>query len=232
MQLTCYVIEDEPPARELLFRLIERRKDLKLLGWAGDANAALNYLKMSPADLIFLDVHLPGMSGFEFLEALGLCPPVVFTTAGTGHAVPAFTYGAVDFLLKPFTEERFDMAVNRVIQSASKSATTNPGLAIREDENHYLIPFNDIIYLSSAGKASAIHTTDRDFETQKLLKDLEARMPEGFLRIHKQFIVNLAFVSHIRYRVGGGYTAFLKDSDETSLPVGRQFAAALKTRFG
>jgi len=230
--IECFVIEDEPPAREILFRYIETRKDLRLSGWAEDANSALNYLKVSPAGLIFLDVELPGMSGFEFLECLGSCPPVVFATAGTAHAVPAFEYGAVDFLLKPFTLERFDTAVNRVIEASLRGGNpVGPGLAIREGENHYLIPFGDIVFLSSRGKTTAIHTTDRDFETQKLLKEFESRLPESFIRIHKQYIVNLAWLSHIRYRIGGGYNAFLRDSDETNLPVGKQFAPGLKSHW-
>ena len=230
MPLRCYVIEDEPPAREILFRFIEARKDLSLAGWAGDARSALNYLKVNPADLVFLDVQLPGMSGFEMLEELRPSPAVIFTTAGQAHAVPAFDHGAVDFLLKPFSMERFDIAVNRVVQKR----TTNPssgGLAVTEGENHYLIPFGEIIYLSSRGKATAVHTTDRDFESQRILKDIESRLPESFLRIHKQYILNLDFLAHLKYRVGGGYTATLRDSDETSVPVGRGFAGALCARW-
>lgn len=229
MPLRCYLVEDEPPAREILKRYISARKDLELCGESPDAQSALLQIESLALDLLFLDVELPGMSGFEMLEHLSAPPPVIFTTAGSAHAVPAFDYGAVDFLLKPFSRDRFDQAVNRM-QTVS-NGRPGPGLAVREGDSHYLIPFAEIIYLSSSGKSTAIHTTDRDFETARLIKDLEARLPQNFLRIHKQFVLNLDFALSLRYRTGGGYTVLLRDSDETTLPAGRQYAQRLKQVF-
>lgn len=230
MPLRCFLVEDEPPAREILTRYISARKDLELCGASPDAQSALLQINSLSLDLLFLDVELPGMSGFEMLENLSSPPPVIFTTAGSAHAVPAFDYGAVDFLLKPFSRERFDQAVNRM-QAVSSTGRPGAGLAVREGENHYLIPFAEIIYMSSSGKSTAIHTTDRDFETARLMKELEARLPENFIRIHKQFVLNLDFASSLRYRTGGGYTVLLRDSDETTLPAGRQYAQRLKQVF-
>lgn len=229
MPLRCFLVEDEPPAREILTRYIRERKDLEFAGFSEDAAGALEQLPDAKPGLLFVDVELPGMSGFEMLERLASPPPVIFTTAGSAHAVPAFDYGAVDFLLKPFSRERFDQAVNRM--QVSKSQGPGPGLAVREGENHYLIPFSEIIYLSSSGKSTAIHTTDRDFESARLIKDLEAKLPQNFVRIHKQYVLNLDFALSLKYRTGGGYTVLLRDADETTIPAGRQYAQRLKQVF-
>ena len=229
MPLRCFLVEDEPPARDILMRCIAERKDLELAGFSEDALGALEKIPAANPDILFVDVELPGMSGFEMLEQIASPPPVIFTTAGSAHAVPAFNYGAVDFLLKPFSRARFDQAVNRI--QSLQTRRPGPGLAIREGENHYLIPFSEIIYLSSNGKSTAIHTTDRDFESARLIKELEAKLPGNFARIHKQYVLNLDFALSLRYRTGGGYTVLLRDSDETSLPAGRQYAQRLKQVF-
>lgn len=106
-------------------------------------------------------------------------------------------------------------------------------LAVRERDNHFVIDYGDIIYLSSHGKRTLIHTEEKDYETPQLMKDIEERLDRDiFIRIHKQFIVNVSYVSKIQYYRGGRYMAYLKDSDETMLPVGKNATSLLKKRLG
>ena len=106
------------------------------------------------------------------------------------------------------------------------------GLSFKEGENYYIIPYVEIIYISAHNKNSVIHTTNKDYKTARLLKEIESKLsPEQFFRIHKSFIVNLSLISHIQYFMGGSYLAFLKDEDETNLPVGRSYAPLLKARL-
>ncbi len=229
-----FIVEDELPARELLIEFTAARSDLRLAGSARDADEALRRLASAPCDLLLLDIELPGRSGLDLLEQLPVVPSVVFTTAHPQHAVHAFEIGAADYLLKPFTQERFDQAVNRALRSGGTPAKhpSALGLPVRSGDDHYLVPFDSILYLASHGKRSTIHTEERDYETARLLGDLEGRLPDQFIRIHKQYVVNLRFVERVQYFIGGRYTAYLRDRDETALPVGKSFAQTLRERLG
>ncbi len=229
-----FLVEDELPARELLIEFTSARPDLRLAGSARDADEAVRRLKNTPCDLLLLDIELPGTSGLELLEQLPSIPAVIFTTAHPQHAVHAFEIGAADYLLKPFTQERFDQAVNRALRS-QEGGSRQPselGLPVRTGDDHFLVPYGSILYLASHGKRSTIHTEERDYETARLLGELEGRLPAQFIRIHKQYVVNLQFVERVQYFIGGRYTAYLRDRDETALPVGKSFAAALRRRLG
>jgi two-component system response regulator LytT len=106
-------------------------------------------------------------------------------------------------------------------------------LVIRDGENHRVIPFTDIRYLSAHGRKSIVHTVHGEYESSSLLKELNTRLSESiFCRVHKSFIVNINYISHIQYNIGGSYIAFLKDEEESNLPVGRSFAGDLKSRLG
>lgn len=227
------IVEDEAPARELLVDCIAARSELRLAGVARDGKEALEKLAPGGYDLLFLDVDLPFLSGIEVLEKLASPPHVIFTTGYDRYAIRAFDVGAVDYLLKPYTAERFNQAVDKFIAMKGEGGGASPGknlgLSFREEGKHYLLSYDDIIYLSSHGKHTIIHTEERDFETPSVLKNIEPRLdPSLFVRIHKQYVANLRFVSHIQYVMGGQYQAHFKDRDETSLPVGRAFAPALK----
>jgi len=235
--ISTVIAEDELPARELLIDYLLTRSELKLSGIAKNGKEALEMLSSNRFDLLFLDIHLPILSGIEVLDRLENMPYVIFTTAYDKYAIKAFDIGAVDYLIKPFSKERFDRAVDKFLQLMNDnkgeiSSAKQLGLSFKEKGKYYLVAYDDIIYVSSHSKHTIIHTEDRDFEASIILKDVEKKLSENtFLRIHKQFIVNLQFVSHIEYYIGGQYLAFLKDKDESSLPIGRRYALNLKSRL-
>jgi DNA-binding LytR/AlgR family response regulator len=234
---TVFIAEDEQPARDLLLDYIFKREELKMEGWSKDGEETYNKLREKDYDLTFLDINMPKMSGIEVLEKLKNPPYVIFTTAYDEYAIKAFEFGAIDYLLKPFSQERFNSAVDKAIsiirnKGTYPNALTKLGLSFKEDENHYLIGYNDIIYISSQGRHSFIHTRTKVFETVRSLKEINRKLPPDlFVRIHKQNIVNLNFISHVQYLIGGQYAAFLKDAAKTTLTIGRMYVPALREKL-
>lgn len=243
-EITVLLVEDELVTRDLIASWIVEHPSLRLKGMAGNGSEALSRLKSERYDLLFLDIDLPLLSGWEVLEELEEIPYLIFITVSAEHAVRAFDLGALDYLHKPFGKERFLKAVERALErihsassdpdpSGSSKRGSGPGIFVSEGENHYLIPISQIIYIASHGGRSVIHTEERDLETAKSILELERRVPpDQLMRIHKQFLLNLSFISHVQYLIGGRYQVYLKDQDETSLPVGRKYAARFKSRLG
>ncbi len=235
--ISAFIVEDEQPARELLIEYVLLREELKLEGMAQNGEDAVQKLLKKNYDLLFLDISLPVISGIEVLDKLDSFPYVIFTTAFDQYAIKAFDLGAVDYLLKPFTLDRFNQAVDKALSiiKGEKPYFDSPkslGLSFKENNKHYIIAFDDIVYLSSNAKQTVVHTEMRDFETQQLLKDLGIKLPEDhFIRIHKQFIVNLSYVSRMEYTIGGQYEATLKDDEMTKLPVGVKYAPDMKKKL-
>jgi DNA-binding LytR/AlgR family response regulator len=234
---TVFIAEDEQPARDLLLDYIFKRDELKMEGWSKNGQETYSKLCEREYDLLFLDINMPKMSGIEVLEKLEKSPYVIFTTAYDEYAIKAFEHGAIDYLLKPFSQERFNSAVDKaltVIRNKGQypNALTKLGFSFREGESHYLIGYNDIIYIESQGRHSFIHTRAKVYDTVQSLKEIIQKLPDDiFIRIHKQYIVNLSFISHVQYLIGGQYTAFLKDAAKTSLTIGRMYVPSLRGKL-
>ena len=232
-----FIAEDEQPARDLLSSYIFKRSELKLGGWSMNGQDTLDKLSGNRYDLLFLDINLPILTGIEVVERLENPPYIIFTTAYDDYAVKAFELGAVDYLMKPFSEERFNTAVDKAL-TAIKSKFPNEnkaktiGLSFKEDETYYILPFNEILYLSSKGRHSIIHTKTRTYDTRLTLKEIHRKLPvDIFSRIHKQYIVNIQYISHVQYLMGGQYAAFLKDKEKTMLTIGRIFVPELRGKL-
>ncbi|MCE9501590.1 MAG: LytTR family DNA-binding domain-containing protein [Leptospira sp.] len=235
-EIKVLIAEDELPARNLMKKFITERPELKLCDIARNGNEALEKMQAFKFDLVFLDIQMPVLNGIEVLDKLKETPDIIFTTAYDAHAIRAFELGAADYLLKPFTFERFNIAVDRILSRInSPQKNKEPlklGLSLKEKSNYFIIPFQDIIYISSHGKHSVVHTKEKDFETAKVMKELEEKLaPENFIRIHKQFIINIFFARKIKYFIGGRYTIYLGDDDETTLPVGRRYAQHISKKM-
>ncbi len=231
------IAEDEVPARELLVDYLVTRPELQLSGIARNGEEAYTKLSKNDYDLVFMDINLPRLSGIEVLDRLKSVPYVIFTTAYDRYATRAFDVGAVDFLLKPFDMERFNRSVEKFLNLKETSVRKNQagrsmpgvGLAYRDGGRHRILPYDEIIYACSRGKNSVLHTISGAMEVPMMLKDLEIKIPaEFFVRIHKQHVVNIRFITEVEYYIGGQYIAYLKDEDESALPVGRKYAAYLK----
>lgn len=231
------IAEDEAPARELITDYLLTRQELRLAGIARSGDEALRELSSREYDLVFMDIHLPRMSGIEVIERLSRIPYVIFTTAYDRYALRAFDLGAVDYLLKPFSAERFDQSVDKFI--CSRKAEGHPStngldmlVNFREGGRHHILSCADIIYVTSYGRKSIVHTGSEDIEIPMLLKEIEARVPgDIFARVHKRYLVNIRHVGALEYYIGGQYLLYLKNHDETPIPVGKKYASLLKARF-
>lgn len=236
-RFSVFIAEDVPTARQLLEEYVAERPELVLRGTAADGQQALDYLTANRVDLLLLDIQLPQLTGIEVLERLGSVPHVIFTTAYDQYAVRAFDMGAVDYLLKPIAPDRFNRAIDRFIESRRANrpqdfAVRSVSLVFKENRLSRIVPYDEIVYISSSGKHAVIHTEKKDFETSTLLKDIESRLPaQQFMRIHKQYIVNLRYVMGIQHDTGGQYVASISDDEDSTLPVGKVYVADIKKLF-
>lgn len=229
------IVEDEYPARMLMTEYIVNCPELKLSGIAENGEKAVSMLTEKSFDLVFMDINLPAISGLEILQKHSQSGSFfVITTAYSEFAVDAFELDAVDYLLKPFSFDRFRKSVDKALRFLQErtnqdSNETSKTLKILSDSATHFISFQDIQYISANNKSSVVHTIHKDLETSKLLKEIEDKLPTNqFVRIHKGFIINLDFVANLRYDKGGAYSLQLKNEDETTLPVGRSYAQNLK----
>jgi len=236
-RLSVLIVEDEYPARALLVEAISHRSDLRVQDIVRTGREALRKGKRFNYDLIFMDIRLPDSSGIDVAERLQKDVPIIFITAYDQFALNAFTVGAIDYLLKPFSVIRFNQAVDRVLIKRSgmdgNAVVRRLGLSVREEHIYHFLPFASITYINSSGKHSIIHTRFRDFDTPRLLHVLEKKLPvRGFLRVHKQYIVNINYIGTLRSLNKGDYMLYLKDEDDSQIPVSRNFAGPLKEVLG
>lgn len=233
-KIKVVIIEDEPDNQDLMRDFIKSRDELELLHISGTMEDAIHKINELTPDLIFLDISLPDGSGLSVLENIKAKPYIIFTTAYSEHAVHAFEVGAIDYVVKPIMPDRFNMAVDRALEhirmgSIPGDSDNGGALSVMEKEKLHIIPFEDIIYLSSHNKYTVIHSVDADISTIKYLKEIEQKLPESlFFRIHRQYIINIKYISQFHHENSGRYSVILSDSDDTTLSVSRTYADSLK----
>ena len=198
--MNCIIIEDEPAAQSILENYISKNPSLRCLGTFGDAFSAQVFLSERPVDLIFLDINLPEMSGVSFLRSLVHPPLVIFTTAYSKYAVDGFDLEAVDFLLKPFSFERFCKAVNKAIEkiNLSTQVTLPSKIAVKSGKKIYQLALNDILFIETCGDYVTIQCSDKKLVVHGTLKSWEEKLKGlSFLKIHRTTIVNLQKIDHL-----------------------------------
>lgn len=198
--MNCIIIEDEPAAQSILQHYISQCPGLTCSGTFMDAFSAQVFLDANPVDLIFLDINLPEMSGVSFLRSLVHPPLVIFTTAYPQYAVDGFELEAVDFLLKPFSFERFCKAVNKAKEKHHPTPATfaSGKITVKADRRIYQIAVADILFVESCADYVNIHCTDKKLMVHGTLKAWEGKLKGlSFLKVHRTAIVNLQRVDHI-----------------------------------
>ena len=221
-RIDCLIVEDEPLAADLLKEYITQLPYLNLVGNATSATEALTMLNSNQIELLFLDLHLPGLKGFELLKTLSFPPKVIVTTAYHQYALESYDFAVVDYLLKPIAFERFLKAVNKATLSSTSSSKGNPAetdlKVIQLKEGRSIIPVleSDIEFVESQRDYVIIHTSKAKIKTKSTLHAFLERLSSGhFIRIHKSYIIRKSLVS--------SYTSRSIQISGTSLPIGRNY---------
>lgn len=252
--LRAYVVDDERLAVERLTRLLVATGRVEITGSTTDPEEALAFLRAHPVDVLFLDIQMPGLTGFELLAALEVDVRVIFTTAYDEHALRAFSVNSVDYLLKPVEPERLDQALDKLTRLAAPlagppgpdiralarelAAQLTPGrrlerLASRVGERTVLLDVSRITHFLARDKATFAVSGGREHVVDLSLAELESRLDRRrFVRIHRATIVNTAFVQELDAWVDGGLLVRLRDEGRTELSVARDRVKALKGALG
>lgn len=201
MKITCLIIEDEPPAMQLLEDYIRKLPMLELKGKFYDGLEALEYLKKNTVDVIFLDINLPALTGLEMAALIPKEQKIIFTTAYAEYALDSFSFHVVDYLLKPVSFKRFLLAIQK-LQTYISSPAVKEVPAQKQDQLLFLktgrtvikIQFSEIVYIEAHKEYLCIHTTQQKHLVYKRMKEMAASLPDSFVRIHNSYIVNLQHV--------------------------------------
>lgn len=259
--IRALIVDDEPLARERLHELLDDTPSVTVVGDAEDGPEAVEAIREQAPNLVFLDVQMPGMSGIDAIEEIGAeaMPTTVFVTAYDQYAIKAFDLAAVDYLLKPFDDERFEQALHRAhdqIASQNDEAISerllrllrerDPSLLEEErtrDEPYLeriavqgrgkarIVPVDDLTHITADGSYAELHTGDDTYVIRERMKTLTARLdPEAFARVHRSAIVRLDEIELLLRGGGGDYAVRLQDG--TRIPVSRSRVDELEDRLG
>jgi DNA-binding LytR/AlgR family response regulator len=205
-RISCLVVDDEELARTLLINYIGRVSFLELAGECRDALEAARALRAMPVDLVFLDIQMPEITGVEWLRTMARRPLVIFTTAYSDYALEGYQLDVADYLLKPFSFERFLQAVNKAaerlrLEAAAARASPEPlrdHLLVKSEHKIHRLKYEDIRYIQSMREHVAFHTPRGRILSLNSLKNLEGELPsDRFLRIHKSYIVAIERVDSV-----------------------------------
>jgi len=229
----CLLVDDEPPALEILNHYIQETPLLEIIGECHHALAAFEFLQKYQVDLIFLDVQMPRLLGTDLLKSLPHPPKVIFTTAFRDYAVEGFELGAVDYLLKPYSFDRFLRAVHKVLDLDQRTQPTaretmitqsDRFLYVRADRKMVKVMVDDIMYIESLKDYIRIFMKDQQIITKQTITSLEEMLPElEFVRIHRSFIVALKKIDSYNH-----HAVFL---NKTELPVGPLYRQEIMKRL-
>jgi two-component system LytT family response regulator len=220
MTITALVVDDEPLARSAILRLLRDDPEIEILQEVGDGVAAVQAIRSQSPDLVFLDIQMPGIQGMDVVATIGASrmPATVFVTAYEQYAVRAFEANAVDYLVKPFSRDRFAQTLERVkarLSSSSLKAAGGVGIEqvlealrqrdnylervpVRVDEHVTFVDVGDIVWIKASGNVVEIHLADRKYELRETMAGLAERLnPNQFARIHRSAIINVKRVQAI-----------------------------------
>lgn len=258
--MTAYIVDDERLAVERLARMLRHTGRVHVVGTSIDPESAIAEIEAQPVDVLFLDIQMPGLSGFDLLARLRVDVPVIFTTAFDEHALHAFTVNSIDYLLKPVEPERLERALDKLgrlrgaapdvhVLARALAAQLTPSrkverLASRVGERTTLLDVARITHIVARDKLTFAVIAGREHVLDSTLSQLEEQLDSRrFVRIHRSTIVNTAFVLELHADVDtgrtgsagegrGGVIVRLRDEGKTELSVARDRLRTLKDRLG
>lgn len=246
-KVTAIIIEDEKPARDLVLRYLSETDRIELLGEYENGFSGLKAINELHPEVIFLDVQMPKLTGFEMLELLEYKPEIIFTTAYDQYAIKAFEQNAVDYLLKPFSQERFSEAVNKLFDRIDKEENKGDQLArirkhfeeseelinrvvIKKKGKIHVISTDKIDYLEAQDDYVMIYTATERFLKQQTMKFFENHLDgDHFIRVHRSYIVNVQSIDRIEPYEKTNFILILKSG--AKVPVSRSGMQVLKEKL-
>lgn len=246
MNTTCLIIDDEKLARDLLREFLETFPQIEIIGESNKGTDAVEQINKLKPDMIFLDVQMPGMNGFDVLDEIEHEPYVIFTTAYDQYAIQAFERNAVDYLLKPLDQDRFKLAVDRALKRkkmeegniedllgslrpVNQRTSYDSHIFVQKSEKLFNLPVDEIIYLEASGDYTVISTKNDQFVSSSGIGKLEEIMnPDTFIRVHRSTIVNVNYLKEIERHFNGGMV--VKMQNGKSFPVSRTYAKLIRKK--
>ena len=232
MEIKVLIIEDEEPAREILKNFIADFSNLTIIGQYSDGFSGAKAINELKPDLVFLDIQMPKLTGFEVLEIIEHKPSIIFTTAYDEFAIKAFEMNAVDYLLKPFSRERFCQAVSKAEEkcksnqsdeikikllshSVEKKSELLDRVAIKSGNKIHVVPIDQIFFIAAEGDYVMVHSKEGKFLKEKTMKYFESHLDSKFfVRIHRSFIVNVNEIARIEHYDKESYMVILNNNTQ------------------
>lgn len=232
--MKAIVVEDTRVAREGLVRMLGAFPELEVVGQADHPDTAIELIARTQPDVIFLDINMPGASGFDLLEKLDYSPRIVFTTAYSEYAIKSFDYNTIDYLLKPISPARLAQAVAKLMAAPEELTPEqkpplemNSQIFIKDNERCFLVTLESIRYIESCKNYVRVFFDDKSAFIKKSLNQVEERLPSRFFfRANRQFIVNLRCISAIEEAIHDGYDVTMNNG--AKIEVSRRQAGDLK----
>ncbi|WP_299119141.1 LytTR family DNA-binding domain-containing protein [uncultured Tenacibaculum sp.] len=221
MNIRCLIIDDEPSSQNVLKLFINKIEYLELIHICNDALEALDFLKSNDIDLLFLDINMPQLSGISFYKSLKNPPKVIFTTAYSEYALDGFEVDAIDYLLKPFSFDRFLKAVSKIKNLKDNSIDY---IIIKSEKKLHQIKVNDIYYIEGLGDYIKVHLKDTFLITYKTLKKITDLLPKSyFVQVHKSYIINKNRLDYIE-----GNLAVINSKN---IPLGQKYKSTFLNKL-
>jgi two-component system LytT family response regulator len=245
------VIDDEPAARRLMKNLLQEHSDVvQVIDEAGTGAEAIQKIESLKPDLVFLDIQMPDLTGFEVIEKLAYKPNIIFTTAYEQYAIRAFETFSIDYLLKPIKEERLEQSIQKLKQFGKSESSINisglqqiieqfktphkaTALPIKTGDRIILLRYENIAYLEAQDKYVFVYTQDgQKHLTDQSLTNLSEKLPPQFHRIHKSYIINKDRVREMHRHFNSRYLFIMEDKAGTRLTSGRTYHDGIREEFG
>ena len=240
--MKAIIIDDEPLARMMVKEYLQSYPNITVAEECNDGFEGIKAIQQHQPDLIFLDIQMPKINGFEMLELIDNPPQVIFTTAFDEYAIKAFDAHAADYLLKPFSKERFDKAMQKlqqqrvnavpaIVETAMQSTVPNNRIVVKDNGKIKIIPLAQVQWLEAADDYVKIITAEGSFLKKKTMQHFENSLsPQEFIRVHRSYIVNAALITRIDLHEKDSHLALLTTG--ARLPVSKAGYTKLKEVLG